>query len=66
MLQSNMAIIIQNGRPEMFQSAYLSRYSTDFDNFFSVYNISKAKEFNPDIIFNFGIWYGFQNPRWLP
>ena len=25
---------------------------------FSVYNISKAKEFNPDIIFNYGIQYG--------
>ena len=27
-------------------------------NIFSVCNISKAKEFNPDIIFNYGIQYG--------
>ena len=32
-LQSNMVAIIQNGRPEMFQGAYPSRYSTDNDNF---------------------------------
>ena len=58
MLQSNMAVIIQNGRPEMFKGAYLSRYFTDNDNFSAFCNISKAKEFNPDIILNFGIQYG--------
>ena len=66
MLLSNMAVTIQNGRPEMFLGPYLSRYFTDYDNFCSVYNISNAKEFNPDIIFNFGIQYGGWNPRWLP
>ena len=33
MLLSNMAIIIQNGGPEMFQGSYLSGYSTDNGNF---------------------------------
>ena len=58
MLLSNMAVTIQNGRPEMFKGAYLSRYFTDNDNFCSVYNISNAMKFNLDIMFNFGIQYG--------
>ena len=55
MLQSNMAITIQNDRPEMFQSSYLSRYSTVSKNCFSVYYSSKDKESKSDILINFGI-----------
>ena len=58
MQQSNMAIVIQNGRPEMFQGLYLRRYSTDNENSSNVYNISKVKKFKPDILLNFGIQYG--------
>ena len=55
MLQSNMAITIQNGRLEMFQSSYLSRYFTVNENCFSVYYSPKNKESKSDILINFGI-----------
>ena len=46
MLQSNMAIIIQNGRPEMFQSSYLSRYSTVNENFSVFIIVQRAWSLN--------------------
>ena len=65
MLQSYLAIIIQNGRPEMFEGSYLSRYSTDND-FFSVYYRSKDKESKSDILHKYGIQLGGSNLRWMP
>ena len=54
-----MAAKNQNGGKNVTRPGeYLCRYFTNNDNFFSVYYISKTKEFNPDIIFNFGIQYG--------
>ena len=37
---------------------YHCRYFTNTDNFSSIYNISKVKEFKPDILFKIGIQYG--------
>ena len=53
-----MAAKNQNGGQNVCYGGYLCRYFTNNDNFCSVYNISKTKELNPDIIFNFGIQYG--------
>ena len=41
-----MAVLIQNGRPEMLQEAYLSRYSIDNDNFYAFLLYQRTKSLN--------------------
>ena len=53
-----MAAKNQNGGQNVAMVNISAVYFTYNDNFFSVYNIFKTKEFNPDIIFNSGIQYG--------
>ena len=66
MLQSNMAVTIQNGRPEMFYDAYLSRYLTDNENFVTVFYISKSQDSESDILIKYEIQYGGYKLRWTP
>ena len=66
MQQSNMAILLQNGRPEMFYGLYLSRYSTDNRNLFCVYYRSKDKESKFDILYKYEIQLGGSNLRLMP
>ena len=66
MLQSNMAVTIQNGRPEMFQDAYLSRYPTDNEIFFTIFYISKGQDSESDILLKYKIQYGGYKLIWTP